>query len=72
MPDPVREVKQAIGDLGMATPIVKVGTTLAKGGEMIQRGYEAVKRAVTPAPKRPKKDIVLPRSGVRRLSGRRR
>jgi hypothetical protein len=73
MPDDIKDLRRAIGELGMSAPIVKIGTTLGKLGEHVQRGVDAVKRAVTPAPAKPaSKDIVLPRSGVRRRTSSRR
>lgn len=75
MPDAIKDVKQAIGELGMAEPVVWLGRKMAEGGRAISDGVDrataAVKRVVTP--EKPKsKDIVLPRSGIRRRSTSRR
>jgi hypothetical protein len=42
----VKAVKEAIGEMALSSPLIKVGTTLAKGGELVQRGYEKVKKEV--------------------------
>jgi hypothetical protein len=60
MADAIKDVKQAIGEMGMSAPLVKVGTTLAAGGRMVSDAVDRVRRAVTPAPKKIPRDINLP------------
>lgn len=50
-----KELKDAIHTMGQSAPIVAVGRGLAKVGEVVQRGYDAVKRKVSgPPPKDPR------------------
>jgi hypothetical protein len=73
MPDPIKDVTQAVGNLGMAEPMVWIGRKLAEGGAAIERGVEAVKRAVSGPPAKPsvyRRDMRLPKQGSVR-SGRR-
>jgi hypothetical protein len=68
--DPAKDVHSIVETLVTGNPMIQIGHKLAKGGELIQRGVETVRRKVQGAPPKRKRDIVLPRSGVkgRRMS----
>lgn len=63
-----KELKDAIHTMGQSAPIVAVGKGLAKVGEVMQRGVDAVKRKVSgPPPKDPRIGRrAVPRRPVRR------
>lgn len=54
MADPIKDVKRAIGELGMAEPVVWIGRKLAEGGALIQRGIDTVRGKVAPPVKDPR------------------
>ncbi len=63
-----KDVKSIVEDLANASPIIKVGKALGKVGETIQGGARSVERKVREylPKKKVRRDINLPRSGMRR------
>ncbi len=64
-------LREAVSDLGNATPLVRAGKAIAAVGDAADAAANTVKRAFAPilpgqsAPKR-RGDIVLPKEGKRR------